>query len=340
MKTRLPLRLIFAAAAFCAGWLPGASLRTAVADEIRIHLNAQAVVSETTVLLGSIATVSCNDQRLTKAIEAVDVKLLDITQPSETISQRLVRIRLILAGYKIEDLRMTGADQTVVIFQPPQKLTDAQVEQQALEVLSQAFNVAPEDLRVTLQSGFVQSLSADIRGMDALELKILPPSRRSLGQVTLSLQLWKDNGLLLTRSAVFDVRRRHRVAVARVSLSREVPIDESNVQFENRFLSTEVDELEPNQILGRNVRGMLVPGSVVQMRDLQTTARPNSDMLVRKGDSIQVIAVARQLRTSIRNIEALEDGRLGDRIRMKNRDSGKEIVGEVLGPGQAIVRVR
>ncbi|MCA9010472.1 MAG: flagellar basal body P-ring formation protein FlgA [Planctomycetaceae bacterium] len=340
MKTRLPLRLTFAAVAFCAGWLPGVSPQTAVADEIRVHLNAQAVVSDTTVLLGSIATVSCHDPRQTKAVEVVDVKLLDITQPSETISQRLVRIRLILAGYKIEDLRMTGADQTVVVFQPPQKLTDAQVEQQALEVLSQAFNVAPEDLRVTLQSGFVQSLSSDIRGMDALELKILPPSRRSLGQVTLSLQLWKDNGLLLTRSAVFDVRRRHRVAVARVSLSREVPINETNVQFENRFLSTEVDELEPNQILGRNVRGMLVSGSVVQMRDLQTTARPNSDMLVRKGDSIQVIAIARQLRTSIRNIEALEDGRLGDRIRMKNRDSGREIVGEVLGPGQAIVRVR
>ncbi len=340
MKTLLPLRFTFAAIAFCAGWLPDVLLRTVVAEEIRIHLNAQAVVPDTTVLLGSIATVTCSDPLRTKAVEAVDVKLLDITQPPETISQRLVQIRLILAGYKMEDLRMTGADRTVVVFQPPQKLTDAQVEQQASEVLSQAFNVAPEDLRVSLQSGFVQSLSAEIRDQEALELKILPPARRSLGPVTLSLQLWKNNGLLLTRSAVFDVRRRHRVAVARVSLSREVPITETNVQFENRFLSTEVDELEPNQILGRNVRGILIPGSIVQMRDLQTTARSNSDMLVRKGDAIQVIAVARQLRTSIRNIEALEDGRMGDRIRMKNRDSGKEIVGEVLGPGQAIVRVR
>lgn len=340
MKTLLPLRFTFAAIAFCAGWLPDVSLRTVVAEEIRIHINAQAVVSDTTVLLGAIATVTCSDPLRAKAVETVDVKLLDITQPSETISQRLVQIRLILAGYKMEDLRMTGADRTVVVFQPPQKLTDAQVEQQASEVLSQAFNVAPEDLRVSLQSGFVQSLSAEIRDQEALELKILPPARRSLGPVTLSLQLWKDNGLLLTRSAVFDVRRRHRVAVARVSLSREVPINETNVQFENRFLSTEVDELEPNQVVGRNVRGILVPGSIVQMRDLQTTVRSNSDMLVRKGDAIQVIAVARQLRTSIRNIEALEDGRMGDRIRMKNRDSGKEIVGEVLGPGQAIVRVR
>ena len=76
------------------------------------------------------------------------------------------------------------------------------------------------------------------------------------------------------------------------------------------------------------------------MRDLQTATRSNAEVLVKKGEAIQVTAMARRLRTSIRNIEALEDGRLGDRIRMKNRDSGKEIVGEILGPGQAIVRVQ
>ena len=123
-------------------------------------------------------------------------------------------------------------------------------------------------------------------------------------------------------------------------MSREIPINDSNIQFENRFMTTEVDELDPNEILGRSVRGNVVAGSIVQMRDLQTATRSNGDILVKKGDAMHVIAMARRLRTSIRNIEALEDGRLGDRLRMKNRDSGKEIVGEILGPGQALVRVQ
>ena len=117
-------------------------------------------------------------------------------------------------------------------------------------------------------------------------------------------------------------------------------MNESSVQFENRFLTTEVDELEPAQVLGRTVRGSLVAGSIVQMRDLQTETRSTADLLIKKGDAIQVLAHAGRLRTSIRNVESLQDGRLGERIRMKNRDSGKEIVGEVLGPGQAIVRVK
>jgi flagella basal body P-ring formation protein FlgA len=93
-------------------------------------------------------------------------------------------------------------------------------------------------------------------------------------------------------------------------------------------------------VLGRSVRGTVVAGSVIQMRDLQIATRSNAESLIKKGSSVQVVAVASRLRTSIRNVEALEDGRLGERIRMKNRDSGKEIVGEVLGPGQAIVRIK
>jgi flagella basal body P-ring formation protein FlgA len=340
MRFPFPMSFFCVAIALCACAATVASSQTAFAAEIQVQLHETAVVYAEQVRLSSIATVSCIDPVRKREVEQIEVKVLNLTEPSETISKRFVNIRLIIAGFKMEDLHVSGADQTNVLYQQPQMLTDTQVEEQALVVLSQALNATPDDLQVLLQSGFVQSLPDNLRNINALQLKVLPPARRSLGPVTLSVQLWKDDALLLTRSAVFDVRRRHRVAIARVSLSREEPINDTNVQFENRFLTTEVDELEPNQILGRNVRGSVVAGSVVQMRDLQMTTQTNRDILVKKGDAVQVIAIARLLRTSIRNIEALEDGQLGDRIRMKNRDSGKEIVGEVLGPGQAIVRVK
>ncbi|MEJ7593440.1 MAG: flagella basal body P-ring formation protein FlgA [Planctomycetaceae bacterium] len=326
--------------ALCAGLASDAQSRSAIAAEIQIELKETAIVHGSQVLLSSIATVSCSDPIRKKQVEDVEVRLLDLTLASETISQRFVRIRLIVAGFRMEDLTLSGAAQTLVAFQPSQKLTDTQVEEQALIVLTQALNVEPQDLKVLLQSGFMQTLPKELRDREGLQLKVLPPARRSLGPVTLPVQVWNDDELLSTRSAVFDVRRKHHVAVARISLSREIPINDSNVQFENRFMTTEVDELDPNEILGRNVRGNLVAGSIVQMRDLQTATRSNGDVLVKKGDAMQVIAMARRLRTSIRNIEALEDGRLGDRLRMKNRDSGKEIIGEIVGPGQALVRVQ
>jgi len=337
MTSRYLIRSLYSVAVLFAGFAAAASVGAA---EIGIQLRETAVVHTNQVLLSSIADVECSDPIQKKEMEDVELKLLDLAEPSTSISQRFVNIRLVVAGYPMQELHISGATQTLVIFEPPQKLTDRQVEDAALLVLCQSLNSEPDDLKVLLQSGFAQTLPNNLKEADGLQLKVLPPARRSLGPVTLSVQVWKENELLLTRSAVFDVRRRHRVAVARVSLSREVPVNESSVQFENRFMSTEVDELEPAQVLGRTVRGTVVAGSIVQMRDLQLETRSSVDRLIKKGDSIQVLAIARRLRTSLRNVEALEDGRLGERIRMKNRDSGKEIVGEVLGPGQAIVRVK
>ena len=178
--------------ALCAGFASDALSGPAIAAEIQIELKETAVVHGSQVLLSSIATVSCSDPIRKKEAEDVEVRLLDLTLASESISQRFVRIRLILAGFRMEDLTLSGADQTVVIFQPSQKLTDTQVEDQALIVLTQALNVEPQDLKVLLQSGFVQTLPKDLRDRENLQLKVLPPARRSLGPVTLSVQVWND----------------------------------------------------------------------------------------------------------------------------------------------------
>jgi flagella basal body P-ring formation protein FlgA len=340
MKHESSVQTMSAIAIVCACIVSDACFSKAPADEIRIQMKEAAAVHGSQVLVGSIATVSCSDPIQRGAVENAEIKLLDLTLPSEMISRRSLTTRLVLAGFPMDDLKISGAEHTIVAFEPKQQLSDTQVEEQALAVLAEFMNVTPEDLHVSLQSGFVQSLPQNLREMNDVSLNVMPPARRSLGQVTLSVQLRKNDEVCSTRSAVFDVRRRHRVAVAQISLSREVPLDESSVQFENRFMSTEVDELKPEHVLGRSVRGTVVAGSVIQMRDLQIATRSNAESLIRKGSSVQVVAVARRLRTSIRNVEALEDGRLGERIRMKNRDSGKEIVGEVLGPGQAIVRIK
>lgn len=303
-------------------------------------MKAAASVHEGQVFLGSIATVSCNDSRLRQQVEDTEVKVLDLSLPSEIITRQSIKIRLVLSGIPMEDIQFYGAEKAVVAFAPVQFLTDKQIEDEAIQTLCKTMNVTPEDLRVVLQNGFVQALPESLREMDGVKITILPPAYKTLGQVMMTVQLRKNNEVLMTRSAVFDVRRRHRVAVAQVSLSRELPLNESNIQFENRFMPTEVDELQPSQVYGKSIRGSVVAGSIIQLRDLQLSSRSDSDLLIRKGDTVQVIATARRLRTSIRNIEALENGRLGEQIRMRNRDSGKEIVGDVLGPGQAIVRIK
>ncbi len=308
------------------------------ADKLLIQLEPSAFVTSTQVLLGDVATVTSADSARKSAAESVEIRLLDVLDESENISAKSIRTRLVLAGWDLDEFSMAGAGSVDVSYREPQILNDADIEAQVHKALCRALNAEVEDLSVLMQNAFVQSLPASIRKTEGLRAEIVPP-RKGLGLVTVQIQLWKDRELLTTRTAAFEVRKRQRVAVARASLTREVPLNENSVQFEKRFMPTEVDELDESHILGRNLRSNVMAGSILQMRDLQTSAG-RSQALIRKGQPVQVIAIAGRLRTAMQNVEALQDGNLGDSIRLKNRDSGREISGQVLGRGQVLIRVR
>ena len=319
------------------GLVVSSSLR-ASAGEIRIRLNPSATVTSSQVLLGDVATVTSVNASRKREAEALEIRLLDLLNESEAVTAKSIRTRLVLAGWDLDEFSLAGAASVEVSYREPQILNDADIETQAHKALCTALDAEEKDLRVLLQNAFVQSLPANIRDTEGLRAEIVPP-RKGLGMVSMQIQLWKDKELLTTRTAAFEVRKRHRVAVARVSLTRDVPLNENTVQFENRFLSTEVDELDSSQVLGRNLRSSVVAGSILQMRDMQNSSG-RTQAMIRKGEPVQVIVIAGRLRTAMQNAEALQDGNLGESIRLKNRESGQEISGQVLGPGQVLIRVR
>jgi hypothetical protein len=205
MKSKSFIHNSWAIAAACICFVSDACFSHASADDIRIQMKDAAAVHGSQVLVSSIATVSCSNPILRSAVENAEVKLLDLTLPSEMVSRRALTTRLVLAGFPMNDLTISGADQTVVAFEPKQQLSDTQVEQQALAILTEFMNVAPEDLKVSLQSGFVQSLPQNLRAMNDVTLKVLPPSGRSLGQVTMSVQLKSVLHVLLFSMCVADI---------------------------------------------------------------------------------------------------------------------------------------
>ncbi len=72
----------------------------------------------------------------------------------------------------------------------------------------------------------------------------------------------------------------------------------------------------------------LKPGEIVKINDL----RPAK--LIGKGDIVTLTYVLNSLELVV-SLESLEDGRLGDKIRLKNTESGEVIKGKVTGKGSA-----
>ena len=310
--------------------------QTVFAAELIIELKDVATVFSPQVLLRDVARVKSRSVSDQIAAEALELRLLDLTVPDETINARSITTRLVLAGWLVDEIRVIGSPEVRVSFRQPELLTDTVIEEAATEVAFAIMGGDREDLVVKLQSVFVQSLPPNIRDIDGLMAKVNPPQKVGPGRSIMQIQIWDGDRIVTTRSAAFDIRKRQTVAVARIALTRDKPIDERSVQFERRFMSTTLDELDGSQVFGQRVRANVVPGTILQARDFQTTPA-GGRILIKKGDLVTAYARAGKLQTRLRNVEAMQDAGLGDNIKLLNRESDNLFSGKVMSPGTVLV---
>lgn len=306
------------------------------AEQLTIELKDVATVFSPQVLLRDVAKVKSRSVSDQIAAEAIELRLLDLTVPEETINSQSIITRLILAGWLIEDVRVIGSPEVRVSFRQPELLTDTVIEEAAMDVAFAIMGGDRDDLSVKLQGAFVQSLPANIRDLDGLMAKVNPPPKVGPGRSIMQIQIWDGDRIVATRSAAFDIRKRQTVAVARVALTRDNPIDERSVQFEQRFVATTLDALDGTQVFGQRVRTNVVPGTILQARDFQTTPA-GARIMIRKGDLVTAYARAGKLQTRLRNVEAMQDAGIGDNIKLLNRESDNLFSGKVMSPGTVLV---
>lgn len=131
------------------------------------------------------------------------------------------------------------------------------------------------------------------------------------------------------RVVVSQASVRLPVLVSRVAIER-------NTTLEARQLERKVLPLErvrqgfyqdPAEVIGQSARRGLRAGQVIGPASL---APP---VLVRRGQRVTVVAAVGGLNASV-EAEALEDGRLGERIKLRNTSSRKPLEAKVTGPGQ------
>lgn len=308
------------------------------ADILTIELKEKATVYSPQVLLRDVAKVKSRSFSDQTAAEAVELRLLDLTDDEETINAGSVTSRLVLAGWSVDDIRIVGAPEVRVAFRELDLLTDTVIEDAALEAAFAVIGGDKEDISVKLQNVFVQSLPPNLRDIDGLMARVIPPPKVGPGRCIMQIQVWDGERLVSTRAAAFDIRKRQTVAIASIGLSRDIPIDERSVQFERRFVATTFDELDPAQVFGQRVRSNIVAGTILQARDFQTTAR-GSQIIIKRGDLITAYSRVGKLETRLRNVEAMQDAGIGDNIKLMNRESDNLFSGKVVGPGAVRVVV-
>jgi flagella basal body P-ring formation protein FlgA len=120
------------------------------------------------------------------------------------------------------------------------------------------------------------------------------------------------------------------VLVAKVPLQRGMMLNETHVLREEVDTSNmPVNVLEQaSEVMHAEVVRDVRPGTPLRSHDIRPT------VLVKRGQMVLLsVGQAQGFQISAR-VEALQDGRFGEQIRLKNRDSGRELSGRVQGLNQ------
>lgn len=305
------------AAALLAGMiLSGLFPAWAAAPAAIVTLQKRAEVAEAQVTLGEIAGISCADAPLRTQLERVVLGKAPLPGKSREIRPEHVFTGLKQSGLQGTAISLQGAERVEVVRRGVE-IPREQIEQVVRDFVYE--NTPYETHKVSVR---------DIRCTDTVMLPqgkisyaVVPPRGvRLFGPVVLPV-LFKVNGTVAKKvvtSAVIEVAE--PVVVAKTALVRAQLITEDMVTLEPMNIAalpatviTRIDE-----VVGKRTRRAVLPHQPLSSDLVELPP------LVKQGDVVTIMAESEVLRVSALG-QVKEKGRRGERIRVLNLDSKKEI---------------
>ena len=153
-----------------------------------------------------------------------------------------------------------------------------------------------------------------------------PQSRRRMGKITIGIRCNGSHPWSLFVPVTVKVMT--EVVVARTSLPRGSIIGESDIELEMRDISRlHRGYLEAKKsVLGKKLRQRLRQQQVVTPSQLDT---PHA---IKRNNRVTILASSRSLQIRMLG-KALQNGSLGELIRVRNESSKKELDAKVVAPG-------
>ncbi len=306
---------------------------------VEIHLRDTAEVSESRIQLSDVADIRADSDATAQKLSELDVAVLDEDSESLLLTARRISIRLRLAGFTPDAFVLTGSPDVLVQRLARRPITDSRIEQAAIPTMVSALGVDADHLSVQLSTPLVATLPRVLRSDPDIRVEVLPPLTPRIGTVSLTVRLWRGSQLVHTRSGRFEVLQKQHVAIARTSLPRGHVIQPGDVRFLERFLAAPADQLDESQVIGRQTRSMIPAGSMISQRDLQQPTPARAQAVIKARDNVRVTAVSGRLQVRLTSAQALESGRIGDIIRVRNLRSKNIVTGRVVGPGEVEIRL-
>jgi len=149
-------------------------------------------------------------------------------------------------------------------------------------------------------------------------------------KMSVRIVIYENERIMEDTTLRFDVQIQRRVRIVTTQLKRRGMIDETNSRIDSRWLAPTIPIADPDASLGQVSKGTINSGSILINAMLQ------SPIIVERGEIVSARSLAGTVSVAMK-VRALEDGRMGDLIKLESRDRKQRFTARIAGRAQVII---
>ncbi len=314
---------------FCAATgarvIPGSGENSSVGVVINFHTKCK--IESKTVTIGDIATVTCDDPELCEKIKSIYVATLSSPGSALTISADqvadILKNNLPNIGVSLHQVKGTVPVEFVVTRVRGSK-AKGYYEKIYREYVFSHMPWSKED--VTISDVKISSTSIDPDKNKITYTVAADSSLPFLGNTPLSIILFRENKRIGSVRVVGKVNVFKKVARAAHNIKSHEVFSMDDIRFVRENIADLSHDVitDAKDILGKEAVHSFRVNEIIRKRDI---AEP---LLVQKGDIVTILIAAPGLVITSKG-QALEGGRLGQMMKVKNIATKRIVIGMVKG---------
>ncbi len=305
-------------------------------DENLLVISARpnVVVKHSRVTVADVATAKSSRLPLPANIAQLDLAEVTPANPRVQISKDQIAYRIRMASLDQSRFRVEGAAEVVVTLEPT-TVTDDEIITAAQRAVLRRLPCKPDDVSFQLTRPSQGPVPVYAERPDiSLEADLRSPTV-PVGKVFVDVHIVVRGERHCSIPVSLDVKGYQAVAVCSRRIDGGETLRDSDFSVDRRPLQTGTNFLSADASLaGKRVKHVLQPGHILSMHDVESTEE--TPLLVKRQERVKLIARVGPLLAQTVG-EALQDGRDGQRVRVRNIDSKTVVVGRVTG--RSIVEV-
>ncbi len=294
-----------------------------------VQVAAQTVARQDRLTLGDIAGVRAEEAETVTRLRAVSLGYAPNVGMTREIARERIALAIAAAGFAEGSVKLV-APAMVLIRRAAQNVDGFLIRDAIEHATLDALNASGATARLSKLE-----LPANVEA-PAGQLEI----RASAGQVrdvfapfTVFVELWQEGRVVKRFNAIAQVEAFAPVLVVAREIAANTRLRHDSFKLEVKRLERPLNQYvtDPEALRGMAVRRAMARGEAI------TTDAINSEIVVRPGDQVRIIGQSGALQLIVTG-EARAAGRIGDRIQVKNAQSGALLQAIVADEG--VVRVR